>query len=64
MGVFPRMLGLAAVFTGRLIMLEEGTRGRKTGFLGATSLLAVLHRNFLADKSVFFIVFVFLSSHS
>lgn len=53
MGVFPRMLGLEVVFTGHLIMLEEGTRGTETGFLGATSLLAVLHRVFLADKFVF-----------
>lgn len=33
-------------------------------FLGAKSLLAVLHRNVLAEKKVFFIVFVFLSTHS
>ena len=32
MGVFPRMLGLEAVFTGHLIMLEERTQERKTGF--------------------------------
>lgn len=38
---------------------REGNR-----FLGATSLLAVLHRIFLADTFVFFVVFVLLSSHS
>lgn len=36
-------------------------RMRKVGFGGKTSLLAVLQRIDLADRSVFFVVFVFLS---
>lgn len=61
MGVFPRMLGVEVVFTGHLIMFGEGTRGGGGGwFLGATSLLALLHRIFLADE----FVFVFPSFHS
>ena len=42
----------------------RGDSREEDRFLGATSLLAVLHRIFLADKFVFFVVFVFLSSHS
>ncbi len=37
----------------------RGDSREEDRFLGATSLLAVLHRIFLADKSVFFVVFVF-----
>lgn len=68
MGVVPRMLGLEAAFTGRLIMCKKGLEGGRRVFLGgATSLLAVLHRIFLADAFVegrFSPVFVFLSSHT
>ena len=42
----------------------RGDSREEDRFLGATSLLAVLHRIFLADIFVFFGVFVFLSSHS
>lgn len=64
MGVFPRMLGFRGSVHWAPHYVGSGDSREEDRFLGATSLLAVLHRISLAAKIVFFLVFVFLSSHS